>query len=223
MEKQPKAEGVSARLAQAREASGEELRLLLHDESEEVLAALLENPNLDESHLHILLERKNLSSGTLDTIARQKSWMRSYQMKLRVARHPHASRLVAIPLLRQLYLFDLVNVSLLPSVPGELRRLAEDLLIGRLPQLPLGQKFALARRGSSRVAGALLAEGHEKVVPIALDNAFLEESELLKVLARDGLSAHVVAGVAQHAKWSYLYQVRMALLRHPLTPLARVL
>jgi hypothetical protein len=33
----------------------------------------------------------------------------------------------------------------------------------------------------------------------------------------------VVAALASHSKWSYLYNVRMALVRHPLTPLARVL
>jgi len=39
-------------------------------------------------------------------------------------------------------------------------------LLARLPQLPLGQKITLARRGPARVAGALLAEGHAQVISI---------------------------------------------------------
>jgi hypothetical protein len=116
-----------------------------------------------------------------------------------------------------------VNLTLLPSTPAEIRRIAEEVILNRLPQLALGQRLTLARRGSARVAAGLLAEGHERVVPLALDNAFLTESQVLKVLAREELPEIVAASIARHRKWSCLYNVRMALVRNPLTPLARVL
>ncbi|MCL4524423.1 MAG: hypothetical protein M1451_11040, partial [Acidobacteria bacterium] len=146
----------------------------------------------------------------------------------RVAAHPHTARLAALPLIRQLFLFDLVNLTLQPATPAEIRRIAEDVILNRLPQLALGQRLTLARRGSARVAAALLAPQNqevfnEKIVPLALDNAFLTESQVLKVLARENLPEIVPASIARHRKWSYLYNVRMALVRHPLTPLARVL
>ncbi|MBI1750397.1 MAG: hypothetical protein HY234_16055 [Acidobacteria bacterium] len=217
------AERASTRAERARAASRDELRVLLHDKSHEVLAALLENPVLDEALLCLLLERKDLPGDFLGEVARRKEWMRSYRVKVRVAGHPHSSRLVALPLLRQLFLFDLVNLTLQPATPAEIRRVAEDVIVNRLPQLALGQRLTLARRGSARVAAALLAEGHQRVVPLALDNAFLTESQVLKVLAREDLPTIVPASVARHRKWSCLYNVRMALVRHPLTPLARVL
>jgi len=207
----------------ARTASREELAALVHSASEERLEALLENPLLDESHLMLLLERKDLPGSVLDRIGKKREWLESYPLRLRLVRHPRSPRLLVLRLVKQLYLFDLVNVSLLPAVPAEIRRIAEELILARLPQLPLGQKFTLARRGSGRVAGALLAEGLSQVIPLALDNAFLSEAQVLKVLARDELPPRVVAALAQHRKWSYLYNVRMALVRHPLTPLARVL
>ena len=216
-------QSVSQRVERARTASGEELRALVHEDSPEVLAALLENPALREALLQILLERKELPADIVQEIARQKNWMRSYPVKLRVARHPHTPRLTALPLLKQLYLFDLVRLSLTPGVPGELRRVADDLILARLPQLPLGEKLTLARRGSGRVAGALLAEGHPQTLPLCLDNGFMNEAQVLKVLGRSTLAEGVVEGIARHGKWSYLYNVRMALVRHPLTPLARVL
>jgi hypothetical protein len=213
----------SARAARARTAPADELPALVHDSAEAVLLALLENPHFEESHLLLLLERKNLTGRILEAIAHHKEWMGSYPVKLRVAAHPHTPRLAAIPLIRQLYLFDLANLTLQPAVPAELKRLAEEQIVARLEQLPLGQKLTLARRGSARIAGALLAEGHPQVVPLALDNGFLTEAQVLKVLARDELGEEVVSAVARHGKWSALYNVRMGLVRHPATPLARLL
>src|SRR5205807_618667 len=79
----------------------------------------------------------------LERIARRRQWLSHYPVKRRVAFHPHTPRLVAMRLARELFLMDLVQLSLFPSVPAELRRLAEELILGRLPQLPLGQKLTL--------------------------------------------------------------------------------
>ena len=207
----------------ARSASAEEIPALAYASSEDVLIALLENPRRGESHLRLLLERKDLPGTVLEAIARRKEWLRSYRVKRQLAFHMHAPRLLVMRLARELFLMDLVQLSLLPSVAVEIRRLAEELIIARLPQLPLGQKLTLARRGPARVAGSLLAEGHEQVVRVALDNALLTEAQVLKVLSREHLPAPVVPGIARHRKWSQVYNVRVALIRHPMAPLARLL
>ncbi len=126
----------------ARSAGSEEIPALLHETREESLTALLENPRFDETHLCLLLERKDLSATLFEIIARRKEWLRSYRVRWRLAFHPPTPRLLALRLARELYLMDLVQLSLLPSVPAELRRLAEELILARLPQLPLGQKIA---------------------------------------------------------------------------------
>ena len=207
----------------ARSAARDAVPSLLGDASEQVLIALLENPHLNETHLCLLLEREDLPQTILERIARRREWLSHYPVRRRVAFHPHTPRLVAMRLARELFLMDLVQLSLLPSVPAELRRLAEQLILGRLPQLPLGQKLTLSRRGSARVAGGLVAEGHAQVGRIALDNPLLTEAQVLKVLSQEKLPAAVVAAIASHRKWSYLYNVRVALVRHPQTPLQRVL
>lgn len=207
----------------ARVASVEEISALLHDAREETLSALLENPHLDETHLCLLLERKDLPGTLLEAIAKRKEWMASYRIKRGVAFHLHTPRLLALRLARELYLMDLVQLSLQPGMTAELKRVAEELILARLPQLPLGQKITLARRGSARVAGGLLVEGHAQVVRAALDNGFLTEAQVLRALAREKLPAPVASAIAHHPKWSHLYNVRMALVRHPLAPLGRVL
>jgi hypothetical protein len=207
----------------ARAATGEEFAALLHHHADDVLLALLDNPALDEAQLCLLLNRKDLPAAVLEEIGRRKPLLKNYQVKRALAFHPRAPRLVSLRLLRDLYLMDLVQLTLLPGISAELKRNAEDQLIARLPQLPLGQKITLARRGPARAAGALLAEGHAQILSVVLDNANLTEAQILKVLSREKLPQGIVKAVSQHRKWSCDYNVRLALVRHPASTLATVL
>jgi hypothetical protein len=207
----------------ARIVTGEELAQLVHHSATDVLLALLDNPALDEAQLCLMLERKNIPGEVLEEVARRKPLLKSYRVKRALAFHPRTARLIGMRLLRDLYLMDLVQITLSPGVSAELKRNAEEQLLARLPQMPLGQKITLARRGPARVAGALLAEGHAQVASIAMDNSNITEAQILKTLARDKLPTHVIQSIAQHRKWSITYNVRLALVRHPSSPLATVL
>jgi hypothetical protein len=204
-------------------ASGDELSSLLHHPAADVLLALLDNPSMDETKLCLLLERKNLPGEVVEEVARRKPLLKSYRVKRAIAFHPRTPRLVGMKMLRDLYLMDLVQFALAPGVSAELKRNAEDQLMSRLPQLALGQKITLARRGPSRVAGALLAEGHVQVIRVVLENSYLTEAQILRALSKDKLPLAVVPAIASHAKWSHSYNVRLALVRHPLSPLATIL
>ena len=204
-------------------AGSEEIKVLLQHPAAKVLLALLDNPALDETQLCLLLERKDLPGEVLEEISRRKPMLKNYRVKRALAFHPRAPRLATLRLIRELYLMDLVQLTLFPGTSGEIRRHAEDQLVARLPQLPLGQKITLARRGPARVAGALLAEGHPQVRVVVLDNAYLTEAQILKVLSREKLSPDVVREIAQHRKWSTVYNVRLALVRHPGSTLSSVL
>jgi hypothetical protein len=207
----------------ARTASGAELAALLHHHSGDVLLALLDNPALDETQLCLLLDRKDLPAAVLEEVGRRKPLLKNYRVKRALAFHPRSSRLVSLRLLRDLYLMDLVQLTFLPGISTELKRNAEDQLIARLPQLPLGQKITLARRGPARAAGALLAEGHAQILSVVLDNANLTEAQILKVLSREKLADGIIKAISQHRKWSCAYNVRLALVRHPASPLSTVL
>ena len=202
----------------ARSASAEELNTLVHEADAKVLAALLGNPNFQEKHAELMLDRGDLPAEIIGAIVQDAKWMASESVRLRVAQHPHTPRRIALTAVRQLYLFDLVRLSLLPSAPAEIRRAAEEMMIARVPQLPLGEKITLARRGPARVAGAILAEGHPQALKLALANRLLTEAQVLKALAKPDVSARVVAAIASDAKWSCQYDVRMALLRNEQTP-----
>ncbi len=206
----------------ARAAAGEDIPKLLLSGSEEVVHSLLGNPHLDESHVCLLLERKDLPGTLLEEISKRKAWLASYRVRRAIAAHPHTPRRVAVRLLRDLHVIDLVRISLLPASSGELRRLAEERVLVQLPQLPLGQRLMLARRGSARIAAGLILQGPEQVARVALDSGFLTESQLLKTLARESLPARTIAAVARHEKWAKQVNVRVALLRHAHAPVGCV-
>jgi hypothetical protein len=207
----------------ARIATDEELAALIHHPGPDVLLVLLDNPALDETQLCMLLSRKDLPVEILEEVGRRKPMLKNYPVKRVLAFHPRTPRLLGLRMLRELYLMDLVQLALLPGVSAELKRNAEEQLVSRLPQLPLGQKITLARRGPARVAGALLAEGHTHVLGVALENMHLTEAQVLKALAREKLSPQVIRAVAQHRKWSCTYNVRLALVRNPSSPLSIIL
>ena len=204
-------------------ATGDDLTALVNHHSADVLLALLDNPALDETQLCLLLDRKDLPPELLEEVASRKNLLKNYRVKRALAFHPHTPRLISLRLVKDLYLMDLAQLALSVGALPELKRIAEDQLLARLAQLPLGQKITLARRGPARVAGALLAEGHLQILSVVLDNAYLTEAQVLKALAREKLSPAVAHAIAQHRRWSCVYNVRLALIRAPGTTLATIL
>ena len=215
--------GTDSKRERALIATGEELATLLHDHAPDVLLALLDNPALDETQLCLLLDRKDIPAEVLEEVARRKPLQKNYRVKRALAFHPRTPRLASLRLIRELYLMDLVQLTLQPGASTELKLHAEEQLAARLPQLPLGQKITLARRGPARVAGALLTEGHAQVLSVVLDNPHLTEAQVLKTLSREKLPAGVIPAIAHHRKWSCAYNVRLALVRHPGSTLSTIL
>jgi hypothetical protein len=206
-----------------REASVEQIELLLHDHREPVLLTLLENPRLQELQLCVLLSRKELSTHFLETVAGNQQRMTSSRVRRALAFHHNLPLTLGLKLVRELFLPDLVQLALSPSAQPALRHLAEELVIKRVPQLPTAQKLAIARHGSVRIMGALLTDGSPEILPTVLDSPFLNEGHVLRTLSRVSLPVRIVTAIADHSRWSHIPSVRLALLRNPQTPLARAL
>src|SRR5437899_5414405 len=118
-------ESVAESRERARSATGQELATLLHHPAVDVLFALLDNPALDESHLCLLLERKDLPGEILEEVGKRKPLLKSYRVKRALCFHPRTSHRLTLRLLRELYLMDLVQLTLSPSVPAELKQKQE--------------------------------------------------------------------------------------------------
>jgi hypothetical protein len=220
----PVDEGLRQRAERAAVASSrEQIESLMNESAKAVLVALARNPHLQESELLRLLERKNLAHEVVAEIARRREVRSSYSVQLALVRHPKAPRALSLPLMKFLYVFDLLRVAQSPGVPADVKKVAEETILKKIEGMPQGEKIALAKRGTGRLAAGFLDCPDLELIRAALDNPSLTEGDVLKVLAREGTPAVVVQQLAQHARWSHHYHLRLALIRHPQTPFARVL
>ena len=204
-------------------SSRPEIENFFQETAREVLLAFAQNPHLQEQDVLRLLVRNDLSSEVILELARHEAARRSHSIKLALVRHPKTPRQVSLPLMKFLYIFDLLRVAQTPAVPIDVKMVAEETILRKISSMPRGEKVSMARRGTGRVAANLLMTADSELIRAALDNPYLTESNLLKVLTRKELASGVVEHIAQHDRWSHHYHLRLALIRHPLTPFARVL
>jgi hypothetical protein len=192
---------------------------LVRDPRSEVLP----DDNLSEDFALSLLKRGDLTPEALEMLSKNAGVMKSRKVKLALLAHPHTPRHVAMPMLRHLFTFDLMQAALLPIIPADVKKAADEILITRLESISYGERLTLARRASGRVAGQLLQDKEARVIRAALDNARLTEAAVVKALKPSGSQTAFVEAVCRHAKWSVRREVRIALLRNEKTPLARAL
>lgn len=205
-------------LESARTAAPDEIENLIHESNEKILLSLIGNPNLSEKHVEALLGRPEISSVVISALVDAGDWLAHEKIRLKIAQHPHSPKRLALAALRRMFLFDLVRVAQIPAVACDIRRAAEEQVLSRVPHLPVGEKLTLARRAPARIAAAILADGHPQAIKFALENPYLTESQILKIMAKEGVPERVVAAISRHEKWSLHYNVRVALVRNAHTP-----
>ena len=188
---------------------------------DENLSAEPNASGLSEDSALSLLKRANLAPEVLEQLAKNGNLLKNRKVKLALASHPKMPRHVSLPLVRQLYTFDLMQIALTPAVPADLKRAADETLCNRLDTLASGERLTLAHRGSGHIAEALLADAETRVMQAALQNSRLTESSIVRALTRADAPAALVEAVSHHAQWSLRREVRVALLRNARMPMAR--
>ena len=199
-----------------------QLDLLVHDPVPEVLIAVAADPRLTEDLALAFLQRRDLPREALEEIVRNSSVARLRKVRLAVVMHPHTPRHVSVPNIRHLYPFELMQIALLPAVAADVKRAAEEVLIGRLATITSGERFTLAKQSSGRVAAALLLDKEERTMQAALANPQMTEIYIVKALRAETGTELLAPAVARHQKWSYRNDVKAALLGNRHTPFARV-
>jgi hypothetical protein len=170
-----------------------------------------------------LLRRADLAGEVLEALSKNPTVSKMRRVQMAVVAHPRTPRHVSLPILHHLFTFELMNIALMPTVSGDVKKAAEDALILRLESISLGEKISLARRASGAVAGALLAEKDSRVVSAALNNSRLTEAHVVRALVPGAAQAGLAEAVSHHEKWSLRREVQLALLRNQYTPLGRAL
>lgn len=195
----------------------------IHSASRDDLLGVAADPVLSEDLALALLKRADLPPEVLEQLSKNGNVLKLRKVKVGLVCHAHTPRHVSVPLARQFYTFDLLRVALSPSVPADVKVAVDELLIARLKTITLGERLSLARRASGRVAGSLLLDSETRVMRTALENPRLTEAFVIQAVLRPQASAAFIQAVAQHTKWSYRREIRVALLRTEYLSLARAL
>ena len=188
-----------------------------------VLRGVASSPRLTEDLALTLLNRRDLPRQVLEDLSHNGTAMRHRKVIMAVVMHPRTPRHVTLPIARHLYTFELMQLALTPAVAADIKLAVEETLISRLETISSGERMSLARRGSTRIAAALLTDAETRVIQAALDNPFLTEIWVVKAIMRDDCPHALVHAVCSHQKWSLRRDVQVALLRNKETPLARAI
>ena len=186
-----------------------------HDEVVEALE-LTEDKALAE------LQRAEIGAAEIGRLAKGEA-AKKRKVALAIVRHPRTPRHVSIPLLRRMFTFDLMQVTLTPAVAADIKRAAEEQILSRAESLSLGEKISLAKRASGRVAAALLQDPERRVIMPALDNTRLTEALVVQALMKTRAPAALFQLASEHRNWPQRREVQIALLRSEKTPVERTL
>lgn len=195
----------------------------IHDTSTEVLREAASDARLTEELALALLARRDLHHTVLEAVSKNGAVMKHRKVITALVSHPRTPRYVALPIARHLYTFELMQIALTPGVAADLKRAVEESIVARLESVSAGERLALAKRASGRVAAALLLDAEPRIIEAALLNPQMTEAGIVQALMKDDPPQAFVEAVCRHPKWSVRREVQLTLLRNDKTPLPRVL
>jgi hypothetical protein len=200
-----------------------DLERLVHETSTEILTAVAGDPRLSEDLALAMLNRRDLPREALEALSKNARLVKQRKVRLALVTHPKTPRHLSVPAIRNIYTFELMQVALLPAVPPDVKRAAEEVLIGRLASIASGERLTLAKQGSGRIASALLLDKEERIMQAALGNPKMTEVWIVKALKAESGTERLAPAVSRHEKWSFRNEVKAALLGNKHTPASRMI
>ncbi len=198
------------------------LERLVHDRSPEAMITAASHARLTEDLALALLNRRDLPAKAVEALHKNGALAKHKKVRLAIVTHPRTPRHISIPIIRHLYPFELMQVALFPAVAADVKRMAEESIIGKLKMISSGERYTLAKQSSGRIAAALLLDPEERIMLAALDNPQMTEMSIAKALRVQEGTELLVTAVCNHRNWRSRLEVRTALLINQHTPPARI-
>lgn len=196
-----------------READAETLLALVrkHAANLEVpdVRQVLRNPFADREVIEELIDLPRLLTAT--------------EVRSALARHPRTPQPHALRFVGGLYWRDLVALAIDTRVRPAVRRAAERALKSRLPGLALGERMAIARRGSPGILAVLRRDPNPRVVQALLENPRITEGVLMPLVQDDQAEPAVLQVISKDRRWGVRYEIRVGLAKNPRTPVQTAL
>jgi hypothetical protein len=192
---------------------------LLSASAQELLEILGEDrERLTEEHLLFILKNNNLTAEAVRAILAHPPFLTAYGVKKALVFGRSTPTVDAIRLLNHLYWTDLLEASCEMRLHPLVRRSAERRLVQRLPEMGLGERVTMARRGSRGLVMAMRTDEEPRVFTALLQNRFLTEDVVLAAAGNKRTPPEILGMIHYNPKWGVRYEVKMALVLNPSTP-----
>ncbi|MGH9522479.1 MAG: hypothetical protein ACRD3E_08100, partial [Terriglobales bacterium] len=109
-----------------------------------VLRGVAASPRLTEDLALTLLERRDLPPLVLDDLSHNAAVMRHRKIIMAVVAHPRTPRHITLPVTRNLYTFELMQLALTPAIAADIKLAVEEALVARLEAISSGERLTLA-------------------------------------------------------------------------------
>jgi len=183
------------------------------------VAPLLDHRETDETHLLVLLRKRELSSGVIEAVARHDRWNKRRAVRAAIVNHVKTPKTLALRLLSLLFWKEQLKVATNIRLPRSLRVASESRLKERLPELELGEKISMGHSAPTGILSTLALENDDKIIRALLRNPRIREQEVIAIVRRASTSGLVLRVVALSERWGHRPSVRKAIVSHPNTPI----
>lgn len=183
----------------------------------EIIKDVLTNQKekLSENEVLAILRNKNIDLEIVKIILSHKPFLVSYEVKKALLLLPLTPYIEGLKLIPHMYWMDLMLISITMSVHPLIRRSAEKKLIERMPEMELGEKITLARRGSYNIIMYLAKEKDPKIIEALLQNRFATEEIVTSIAGNRNCPAEILGIIYYNSKWKNRINIKKALILNP--------
>jgi hypothetical protein len=108
-------------------------KLLIHDRNKVIVTAVLRSPKLTESEILHFVQERNTPEDIISAICKNRTWLKTYQIKLALVTNPKTPLPKAIQFLDHLHDKDLQALARNKNVPSALSQIAWQVFRKRRP------------------------------------------------------------------------------------------
>ncbi len=200
--------------------SSESFVSYLLEASADAIKEVLKNQKdkLTENEVLAILKNKNIDLEILKTILAHKPFLVSYEIKKALLLLRLTPYMEGLKLLPHMYWMDLMLISTTMSVHPLIRRSAEKKILEKFPEMGLGEKITLARRGSFNLLLHLAKEKEPKIIEALLQNRFATEEIVLSIAGNRNSPSEILGIINYNQKWRNRLNIKKALILNPNFP-----
>ncbi len=229
----------SEKIKLAKTGSRELRALLIKDNNKQVKEAVLDSPRITEIEIVAIARSRSLGDALLGKIATNRQWLKNYQVRLALVNNPKTPLPISVKLVTTLRDSDLKQLAKNDEVSEELVVAAERTAAQRdsgktqapkveqrtksryqeIKDLPVPEKIKLALSGDKEARNILVKDSNRQVQEAVLDSPRITEPEIAAIANSRNVGDDILRKIAINREWMKNYQVRLALVNNPKTPL----